>query len=325
MIDRDEVLRRTDLTDLLTTLSGQAPARLGPSARWHCIAPDHNDLHPSVSVFTGRDGIQRWRCWSGGHGGTAIDALVTARPMTVAEALDHLARAARLEPAASRVERPVPVVASAPAPALLEYVAACERILWTRSGRPVLDYLVEERCLPPDLLRVNHVGADPGSALLRRPRGLPRGGVAVVLPALDPDGQVVYAQARYLEPPPGRSKYDNPAASLAPNPKLAWTKGGPQHGPLWVCEGVIDALSATVLGHDAVAVLGVSHVGPRLARQLTALQRPIVIAFDPDDAGRVASERLKQTLAERVGCTSRNDSADLNGALVERSRHTLTR
>ncbi len=41
-----------------------------------------------------------------------------------------------------------------------------------------------ERGLGEEVLRANRVGADPGPAALDRPRGLPRGGPAVVLPVL---------------------------------------------------------------------------------------------------------------------------------------------
>ena len=75
--DRDELLARIDLRALLDELSGPATGP-GRTARWHCPAVDHDDVHPSVTVRPDRRGIDRWRCWSGGHGGTAIDAIQVA-------------------------------------------------------------------------------------------------------------------------------------------------------------------------------------------------------------------------------------------------------
>ena len=78
-IDRDELLARTDLAqvlDALTTGHGDGHRRT-----WNCPEPDHPDVHPSVTIHTDRHGVQRWRCWSGGHGGTAIDAVIAARRM----------------------------------------------------------------------------------------------------------------------------------------------------------------------------------------------------------------------------------------------------
>ena len=96
MIDRDDLLRRTDLAVLLDELSPRPPTRLGQNARWRCINPGHDDHHPSITMFTDRRGIQRWKCWSGGHGGTAIDALLVARGGTIADALAELERRAGL-------------------------------------------------------------------------------------------------------------------------------------------------------------------------------------------------------------------------------------
>ena len=72
-------------------------------------------------------------------------------------------------------------------------------------------------------LQANLVGCDPGRQLLRRRRGLPYGKVpAATFPALGPTGQVTFVQARYLDVDAAGRKYDNPAAALAPNPRLTF-------------------------------------------------------------------------------------------------------
>lgn len=197
--DRDEVVARTDLVALLEELSGP-PARLGPSARWHCPARDHPDDRPSVTVFTDRRGVQRWRCWSGGHAGTVIDAWCAATGASAGEALTVLAERSAVcaatigSPFRARERRPV--APRPPDPAISTYVAGCEKILWSRTGRPVLDWLVGERGLDAEVLRVNRVGADPGPSLFHRARGLPHGGPGAVFPVLDETGDVVYVQTR---------------------------------------------------------------------------------------------------------------------------------
>jgi hypothetical protein len=299
-VDRDDVLARTDLPALLDSLSGPA-SRTGPSAWWRCPDPGHPDEHPSVSVFTDHRGVQRWRCWSGGHGGTAIDALVVARSMSVGEALEQLASQAggwvalpaRMPPSP---RRPVPLSS-----AVVGYVEACEKILWARTGRPALDWLTEVRGLDPDVLRLNRVGADPGPELLRRPLGLPRGGVGAVFPALDEQGAVAYCQTRYLDPGQGRSKYDNPAARFGDNPRLGIVRSAEPAaaGPLYACEGLPDAYTAATAGFEAVAVLGATYPDERTARRITSLAngRSVVIAFDNDRAGNSGAERLGELLA----------------------------
>jgi DNA primase len=307
MIDRDDLLRRADLAALLDDLSPGPPSRLGKAARWRCIDPGHEDHNPSVSMFTDHRGIQRWKCWSGGHGGTAIDAILTAKGGTIPEALAELEQRSGATCALGRTVRVAPCP-SGPVelePAVLEYVEACQRILWKPAGRPVLDYLVTERGLDPAVLEANHVGADLGPEIMSRRKGLPRGGVAAVLPTHAIDGRIVYAQARYLHPNAGQPKYDNPAARLATNPRIGWAIGTtkPSTSLLVVCEGVIDALSAAGAGFASVALLSASYADQAVARSISAEagDREVLLGLDNDDAGRTANQLLVKAF-EALNC-----------------------
>ena len=127
---------------------------------------------------------------------------------------------------------------------------------------------------------------------MRRARGLPYGAdVAAVLPALDPAGNLTYVQARYLHPDATGRKYDNPAAALAPHPRLAFPAAtGQRAGVLLVCEGIPDALTAAQAGYRSVALLGAHTPDPavaaRLANHATNLGLDVAIVCDPDPAGR---------------------------------------
>ena len=68
-----------------------------------------------------------------------------------------------------------------------------------------------------------------------------------------------------------------------------------------VCEGVLDALTAATAGLPAVAVLGATYPSVRIAQTIAdhTADRRILIAFDGDDAGRVAASRLQQLLDPR--------------------------
>jgi DNA primase len=311
-IDRDELLRRVDLDNLLDRLA--PPAGCTVRRRWRCIHPDHEDRHPSLSMRV-VDGIGRWRCWSCGRGGTAIDALVAARGLNVGQAIEQLSARALVAPIPNEeTHEPVPLH-----PSVALYVDACHRVLYTKTGRPVLEWLIHERQLSADVLEANTVGADPGPALLRRRRGLPGAGVAAVLPAYDPPGALAYVQARYLDPDGGR-KYGNPVTRLGSNPRLAWTLTPSPNGSdlLIVCEGVIDALTAATAGHHSVAVLGATYPSIAVAATIAvhAGDRQVVIAFDGDDPGRIAAHRLHDLLsARRIDSRVWDlpDGADLNG------------
>ncbi len=304
--DRDEVLRRTELGALLDELSGPAKGH-GQGARWHCPVPDHDDVHPSVTMRVDRRGVERWKCWSFGHGGTAIDALFYARGVNYQDALEELARRAGVapdEPGVRSIRRPLKPRATTPLqPPAVKYVEACERLLWEPVGRRILKYLVDERGLDPDVLRANRVGADPGTGKLRRAGGLPKYGPGAVFPAIDADGQLVYFQIRYLDPPPDRSKYGNPASRHGDNPRHGWTRPvGDAKDPVVICEGFPDAYVANGAGYVAVAVLGTGNATAQLAEQLAPRLRgrPALLALDGDDAGQAAAQHLRAGL-ERCG------------------------
>lgn len=304
--DRDEILARTDLRALLDELCGPATS-LGRTARWHCPVPDHADVHPSVTISVDQRGVERWRCWSIGHGGTAIDALYHARNVNYRDALEELARRAGISPDEPRVRsmrRPLaprhPVELQ---PAAVKYVEACERLLWEPAGQRVLEYLVDERGLDPEVLHVNRVGADPGTRALRRAGGLPKYGPGAVFPAIDADGRLVYFQTRYLNPGPNRSKYGNPASRHGDNPRHGWTRpAADSKEAVVICEGFPDAYIANGAGYAAVAVLGTANATPVLGEHLLLrlAARPAILALDGDEAGRAAANHLRVGL-ERCG------------------------
>jgi hypothetical protein len=166
-VDRDELLARVDLEALLDSVAGRADCR----RRWHCPERDHTDEHPSVSMHISADGVPRWRCWSGGHGGTAIDVVVGARGVDAGEAMRWLAEHHTSLPVAEHRPAPPPVAQLGhPDPAVARYATQASKLLWTAAGRPQRDWLAA-RGLGPEVLRANAVGADPGRRLLARPKG----------------------------------------------------------------------------------------------------------------------------------------------------------
>jgi hypothetical protein len=326
--DRDELLARTDLAALADELLGHHVGN-GRNARWPSPVPNHPQTGrtPPMSIFTDHRGIQRWTCFATGTNGTAIDLVVTATGRSVGDAIAWLAECARLDrppPERSPVvpRRPPPPVTREPSSALRAYVEACERILWEPAGAAVRRWLVEERCLDPDVLRQNRVGADPGPRILHRAEGLPRHGPAVVFPALGAERQPVYLQARYLHPPPNRGKYDNPIAAHGANPRLTFveTANGLSR-PTMITEGIPDALAAATGGYRAIAILGAGISDRRVAERLAKRDGLLVVSFDADAAGRRGSAQLRKLLADagRADVIDLEPPAtDLNTWLVER-------
>lgn len=305
MFDRDGLLAKVDLAALADELLG--PRRgTQRSGSWPCPNATHAQTGrtPPVTVFAGKRGEQRWTCHGCGAGGTAIDLVMAVRGVGVRPALEFLATgpaASGPRPAVRAFESPVPRLPDPQALADLHaYVAECARRLWLPSGSAVRAWLAEERGLPPAVLAANLVGADPGPGLQSRPGGVPRRAGAV-FPVIE-DGRAVYAQLRRLHPPPGQPRYLSVANRLAPKPGLArYRPAQGTDGVLIVTEGPTDALAAAAAGFEAAAVFGAGAAGRGAADALAACGQAIVLAFDADEAGRTATERLGVLLRER-GC-----------------------
>ena len=210
-LNAQEVLARTDLAELLTSLSGP-PVGTGRSAKWSCFSPDHQDDHPSVTMFVDRKGIERWRCWSDGQAGTAIDAVMIGHNLDVSGALRWLAeRSGHLPEPTVRRPRHLPSARSL-SPAVHAWANDCEHRLWRPEGAGALEWL-RRRGLDDDVLRTNRIGYDPGASVAHRVHGLPRWrGVTVC--SYDPAGELAYVQVRNLDAQ-APSKYSNPRPDTA--------------------------------------------------------------------------------------------------------------
>jgi DNA primase len=304
-----DVLDRTDLAQILDEIA-QPATHSTRGRRWHCPLPEHEDHHASVTMHTDHRGHERWRCWSGDdtHRGDAIDLISVTQRVSRADAIDWLAQRAGMVP-----DRPLPAPARKRQPrrpthvpldpAVVKYAKACERILWGSGGLPVREWL-HGRGFSDELIAANHIGADPGRRKMRRRRGLPYGNsIAAVFPALDPEGRIRYLQARYIEPGDG-PKYDNPAAALGSNPRLAWTRtlGRARPNALVVCEGIPDALTAAQAGLRSVGVLGSQAPDESVANRLAAIAARddvlLTAIVDNDEAGVAWGERLSALLTD---------------------------
>lgn len=306
-----DILDRTDLAALLDEHA--AAIGNGHRRRWHCPVPDHHDSHASVTMHTDARGHERWRCWSGDdtHRGDAIDLIMATHRIGRAAAIEHLAARSGLrldEPLPPPRRRPTPTAPTGPVPldpAVVAYIGVCEKILWSRAGEPVRNWLAS-RGFTDELLLANRIGADPGRARLNRTKGLPSGqSVAATFPALGPDGAVTYVQTRYLQPRPDGPKYENPAARLGSNPRIAWTvpTGEQRSKVLVVCEGIPDALTAAQQGLNSVAILGAQAPDAKLAETLAdhanVIGVELVAVVDADPAGRAWGSRLTDLLSTR--------------------------
>lgn len=315
--DRSAIVAGTDLRVLADELLGAHKGERNPT--WRCPNPNHTQTGrtPPVGVFEGHRGEQRWRCHGCGWGGTAIDLVVVTRSTNVLGALVYLSERQRnaTAPMAAETRHAERRPPARPDPeGFARYVDDCARRLWRPEGRAVREWLTEGRGLDPETLRANRIGADPGPRTQSRPSGIPRASGAV-LAAHDAAGTPVYAQLRLLRPRDDQPRYLNPAGGLLENPRVTHLRPPEvRRREVLVTEGAIDALTAASAGYRAVAILGAGYPDALVATHLARISGPIVLAFDPDPAGVLGSDRLAALLAARHRPASRLRAAggDLN-------------
>lgn len=291
-----DVLDRTDLASVLTELSGE-PTTTGRLPRWHCCDRNHHDEHPSVTMHRANDGVERWKCWSGGHGGTAIDAVIAAQGVNTAAALRHLEQRAGMNPSPPPAPpRPVIELPKALSQQARYYAANCGALLWAPQGAAAHDWL-RRRGIIDRVLTDNLIGFDPGAHAMPRPIGLPKG-PAVTYPSFDRFGGIVYVQARNLHPD-APYKYTNPSAAHGSLPRVVFPRGPQHRGPLIVTEGVPDGLVVVSAGFRSASVISAaSAVHPAVARELAEVagRDGVILAFDRDPAGVAAQDGLAELL-----------------------------
>ena len=212
----------------------------------------------------------------------------------------------------AKPQKPLAAIRVADAPGSLDADALRTLRRW-QDALPDAERYLASRCIPLDLAQRHGLGfCREGESFEGRVRG-PR----IVVPHTDIDGRVVSLYSRSCAAagteagPPhyhlrGRAKGIFNGAALRR-----------QEGPLFICEGVFDALSLLALGHRAVAVFGLSGWRWEWCRD-----REVILAFDTDQAADQAVEgfaRQAQMMGVRV---QRVTPAELGGCKDVNEAHT---
>jgi len=103
-VDISEIKARLSLTEILS--SDGVKLRRSGGERWSALCPVHSEKTPSFTVYAGRDGSQRFKCWGCGVSGDVVDYWKASRRVETAPALEQLAQLAGIVPGdANKVER----------------------------------------------------------------------------------------------------------------------------------------------------------------------------------------------------------------------------
>ena len=274
------------------------------------VCPFHEEAEGSFTVYADSE---RFYCFGCGLGGDVLDFIQQAEGLSLPEAIARLDGGHR--PVSQGTQRPVPSRRSKTAvlpprdPALLT-AAARFYAGQVRRHTEAREYLVSRGVAPDAAARLG-LGYSPGNGLrqaleslgfsekrlrdsgLFMERGAERFAGMVVVPDVT-GGLVRWLAGRAVDP--GRT----PRFQALPGPKPVLGLGRLGPAPDWavVAEGLFDWLALTGWGLPAVAALGTQGV-ERVASALRGCPR-VFLAFDGDDAGLEATERLLILLGRRA-------------------------
>ena len=274
------------------------------------VCPFHDEAEGSFTVYADSE---RFYCFGCGLGGDVLDFIQQAEGLSLPDAIARLDGSPGLAPSAAirpaRTRRPTSAALPPRDPALL---TAAERFYAgnLRRSSEAREYLASRGVGPVAAARLR-LGYAPGVGLrqaleslgfsqkrigdsgLFTERGAERFAGMVVVPDLS-GGLVRWLAGRAVDP--GRT----PRFQALPGPKPVLGLGRLGPAPPWaiVAEGLFDWLALTGWGIPTVAALGTQGV-ERVASSLRGCSR-VFLAFDSDDAGREATERLLTLLGRRA-------------------------
>ena len=284
------------------------------------VCPFHDEAEGSFTVYADSE---RFWCFGCGEGGDVLDFVQKVEGLTLPEAIARLdgspGGAPRSANRPAQTRRPASAALSPRDPALLTaaarfYAGSLRRSTGAR------EYLASRGVGPVAAARLG-LGYSPGVGLrlalesrgfsekrirdsgLFTERGSERfAGMTVVPDPVSSTGQagglVRWLAGRALQPGA------RPRFQALPGPKPVLGLGGLGPAPSWVivAEGVFDWLLLTGWGLPACAALGTQGV-ERIASALRGCPR-VFLAFDNDEAGLAATERLAGLLGRRAAAVA---------------------
>ena len=290
------------------------------------VCPFHDEVEGSFTVYADSE---RFYCFGCGIGGDVLDFIQRAENLSLPEAIARLDGSPGLAPRAAnrpaRTRRPTSAALPPRDPALLTAAARFYAGRLRRSSE-AREYLASRGVGPVAAARLC-LGYSPGGGLrqaleslgfsadrlrdsgLFMERGAERLAGMVVVPDAS-GGLARWLVGRALDPDV------KPRFQALPGPKPVLGLGRLGAAPSWtvVAEGVFDWLAITGWGLPAVAALGTQGV-ERVASALRGCPR-VFLAFDADDAGMEATERLLTLLGRRAAAVTLPQSVGDVGELA---------
>ena len=323
---------------LVEVASGDVKLRRNGADRWSGLCPFHREKTPSFTIYSGRDGAQRYKCWGCGESGDLFDYWQKTQGLEFGAAIERLAHMAGLDPNVPSAPRKKVV---APAPLVEDEVkplGEVERLKWVRASAELAesDSRVQQwsqwRGLSEDVIRWAAVRRLCGTLIYR---GDWREAFAIERPneaGLEQVGWHVRLAPQSQGNPHDRASWRYEPQGIGSWPVVVLPEGGAEKSRfVFVCEGqwdvlaLVDLMGWHVKWPSGVAVLGLrgATTWRRLLEYKWCVEATVFLLADKDAAGEkwfVGEESFSAEMRKRVrfvyGFWPKVDGAkDLNDAV----------
>jgi hypothetical protein len=285
---------------LVDVVSVDVQLRRNGQTRWSGLCPFHREKTPSFTIYAGRDGVERYKCWGCGESGDVVDYWQKTQGGDFGQAIERLAQMAGIAPGdvaeRKRVVAPAAVVEDEVKP-----LGEVDCIKWAAAAAELahsdvrLQQWAQWRGLSDDVMRWAAARRLCGTLVYR---GEWREAFAIERPSEAGLEQMGYHVR--LAPNSQGNRHDRASWRYEPQgigswPVVVLPQGGMESARfVFVCEGQWDVLALVDLmgwqnkWPDSVAVFGLrgATTWRRLLEYKWRVDATVFMLADRDEAGR---------------------------------------
>ena len=320
-MDAQEIVQRVDLIELVKAAGGRVHEKPDGTGSSNCPLHNGNSTR-SFSIYRGRDGQQRWYCWSRCHtGGDAIQFVMHWKKLDFRQSMCELEHWIGTVPEVTKEQHAVVSTEPQPPSAAWQdraqaYVCWAQDQLWGTDGERGMNYLVN-RGLEELTIGMFMLGWIPATwqdlpekwGLTGKPVTIPKG---VIIPCWR-EG-LWYVKARQMG---GGPKYLSVRGGT--NTMFGVDRMQRDSRPLLIVEGEFDAMVGWQECADFVDVVAMPGAGQRLSMadmMMLTTRRRILACLDDDEAGKAGLRYLQSISSAVEPVATPGGCHDLNDALL---------
>lgn len=320
-MDAQEIVQRVDLIELVKAAGGRVHEKPDGTGSSNCPLHNGNSTR-SFSIYRGRDGQQRWYCWSRCHtGGDAIQFVMHWKKLDFRQSMCELEHWIGTVPEVTKEQHAVVSTEPQPPSAAWQdraqaYVCWAQDQLWGTDGERGMNYLVN-RGLEERTIGMFMLGWIPATwqdlpekwGLTGKPVTIPKG---VIIPCWR-EG-LWYVKARQMG---GGPKYLSVRGGT--NTMFGVDRMQRDSRPLLIVEGEFDAMVGWQECADFVDVVAMPGAGQRLSMadmMMLTTRRRILACLDDDEAGKAGLRYLQSISSAVEPVATPGGCHDLNDALL---------